>query len=200
MSEYYGVSTPTSDFLAHYGIKGMKWGVRKAIESGNRARLDRHYARASKKLQTLMARSDKELISQAKKKNISQTIGNTAIGGLGSGAMTYAINNHLPAAERLKWSAIVGGAAAGANALAGGINQARLARWGSNSGNAKMVAKRKAWEKEMRSTFKGTPYAKQINRTKSNIARTISIAKNAENPARNLQENRARIQYKKRYR
>lgn len=27
MSEYYGISTPSSDFLAHYGVKGMKWGV-----------------------------------------------------------------------------------------------------------------------------------------------------------------------------
>ena len=32
MSEYYGVSTPTEDFISHYGVKGMKWGVRKAIK------------------------------------------------------------------------------------------------------------------------------------------------------------------------
>ena len=26
-NEYYGVATtPTSDFLAHYGVQGMKWG------------------------------------------------------------------------------------------------------------------------------------------------------------------------------
>lgn len=30
LAEYYGVSTPTSDFIAHYGVTGMKWGVRKS--------------------------------------------------------------------------------------------------------------------------------------------------------------------------
>lgn len=29
MSEYYGTPAASSDFLAHYGVKGMKWGVRK---------------------------------------------------------------------------------------------------------------------------------------------------------------------------
>lgn len=36
MSIYYGVpSTPNDSFLAHYGVKGMKWGVRRAIEKGS---------------------------------------------------------------------------------------------------------------------------------------------------------------------
>ena len=29
MSEYYGSPRATSDFFMHYGVKGMKWGVRK---------------------------------------------------------------------------------------------------------------------------------------------------------------------------
>lgn len=53
-NEYYGVaSTPTEDFLAHYGIKGMKWGVRKAIQRGSDRALSRQYNKAQKKLAKL---------------------------------------------------------------------------------------------------------------------------------------------------
>lgn len=44
-------------YLAHYGIRGMKWGVRKAIASGNSAKLSRQYAKASKKLAKLEKRA-----------------------------------------------------------------------------------------------------------------------------------------------
>lgn len=54
---YYGV-TRTDEYLAHYGIKGMKWGVRKAIESSNSARLGRQYRKAQKKLAKLEARAN----------------------------------------------------------------------------------------------------------------------------------------------
>ena len=58
MSEYYGTPAASSDFLAHYGVKGMRWGVRKAIDKGNSRSLERHYQRASKKLAKLNARAD----------------------------------------------------------------------------------------------------------------------------------------------
>ena len=56
-NEYYAFSmtssSPTSDFIAHYGVMGMKWGVRKAIAKGNQRALDRHFRKAAKKLSKL---------------------------------------------------------------------------------------------------------------------------------------------------
>lgn len=50
--KYYSVERST-DHLAHYGIKGMKWGVRKALAYGNKKALDRHFRKAAKKLAKL---------------------------------------------------------------------------------------------------------------------------------------------------
>ena len=56
-NDYMYAVERNDEYLAHYGIKGMKWGVRKAVESGNSRRLDRAYRKASKKLAKLEKRA-----------------------------------------------------------------------------------------------------------------------------------------------
>lgn len=56
-NDYMYAIERNDQYLAHYGIRGMKWGVRKAIASGNSARLGRQYAKAQKKLAKLEKRA-----------------------------------------------------------------------------------------------------------------------------------------------
>lgn len=52
MAEYYAV-TRSEEYLAHYGVKGMRWRVRKAIKSGNIKAYKRQEKKATKKLKRL---------------------------------------------------------------------------------------------------------------------------------------------------
>ena len=52
MSYYYGV-VRTDEYLAHYGIKGMKWGVQKAVNKGSMRAYKRQYKKAVKHLERL---------------------------------------------------------------------------------------------------------------------------------------------------
>ena len=52
MNSYYGV-TRSSEYLAHYGVKGMKWGVRKYYEN----KRDKHLAKAKEYSQIAKERS-----------------------------------------------------------------------------------------------------------------------------------------------
>lgn len=180
---YYAVER-TGDHLEHYGVKGMRWGVRKAIERGNTRALSRHYNRAARKLERLTARTDKEYVSAVKKSQAKKAPGQALLGGLASGLGTFAINSHLPMAERLKYAGAIGGGMALANGIASGIENAEYRRMLSKKGYAKNTAKRKEFEKGMRDAFKGTEYAKQINKTKSNIHGKLNTAKKLlSNPA-----------------
>lgn len=62
MSKYYGVTTPTDDFIAHWGVKGMKWGIRKARPVGNGAPKSLGYRRAEKKLAKLEAKANRNAL------------------------------------------------------------------------------------------------------------------------------------------
>ena len=90
-NEYYGLATtPNDDYLAHYGVKGMKWGVRKAIASGNSARLGRQYRKAARKL----ARLEKRAASGSKyaKRAAALGAGAAAAGGLAALGTTGVAN------------------------------------------------------------------------------------------------------------
>lgn len=179
MNEYYGSNLASSDFFAHYGVKGMKWGVRKAIERGNSAALNRHFNRASRKLKKLTARTDIELIQKIKRNAARNAPVSAITGGLASGLGTFAINSHVPMPERAKYAAAIGGGMALANGLASGIENLEYRRMLSKKGYNKNVAKRKEFEKEMRKSFKGTKYGRQIDRVKSNINRDLNTMKYA---------------------
>ena len=56
-NDYMYAIERNDEYLAHFGIKGMRWGVRKARETGNSRRLGRMYRKASKKLAKLEKRA-----------------------------------------------------------------------------------------------------------------------------------------------
>lgn len=88
MWEYNSINnTPelTDEELMHYGVLGMKWGVRRASKQlsnastkSERARakadLNKHYAKASTKLTKLSNKADKNL-AKARKKTIKAETG-----------------------------------------------------------------------------------------------------------------------------
>lgn len=57
MAQYYGVER-SSSFIKHYGIKGMKWGVRKALKKHSEKKYLRQYRKAEKHLRRLEKRAN----------------------------------------------------------------------------------------------------------------------------------------------
>ncbi len=102
MSEYYGIA-PSSDFFAHYGVKGMKWGVRKAVEKSSR-KLDKAYRKAYKKLEKLNKRADVETQAKLAQKYKSAAKGNVGAAVIGASAAGASKLLH-PLVEGKAWSA-----------------------------------------------------------------------------------------------
>lgn len=185
-NEYYGSpTTPTSDFLAHYGVKGMHWGVRKAIERGSEKALDRQYKKAQKKLSELKDRTNiKKQIkihNTAKAAGIASAMASPAsvIAGhmIGKKTIEKTIEN-VPkiyntakgvvkngTARRIHYTTMdarIPGYIAGAASLGSAIGNAYVAHRAKKrvlpEGHAKAVKDVKNWQSEMNKAFKGTKY------------------------------------------
>lgn len=106
----------SDEYLAHYGIKGMKWGVRKAIESGNNKALARQYKKASRKLEKLQARAENG--KKYARRAALMGAGAVAAGGLAA-AGTRGVGNALREGGRL--------ASGAARSVSGGLHGAGMA-------------------------------------------------------------------------
>lgn len=87
MSEYYAVIRSSNE-LAHYGIRGMRWGVRKAIQRGDMQAYSKQYRKAEKKLKKLSEKADIEKQKEVAKKHNRRAAIATGIGLAGLGTLT----------------------------------------------------------------------------------------------------------------
>lgn len=87
MNEYYAVVRST-DHLAHYGIRGMKWGVRKAVDRGDARALSKQYKKAQKKLAKLNAQADIRTQEKQIKKHNRRALGALGVSLAGMGVAT----------------------------------------------------------------------------------------------------------------
>ena len=66
MHEYYGIPSQ-SDFFMHYGVKGMKWGIRKAVERTGYRQRSPGYSRIRQKLEDLQQKKIQKQINKVQK-------------------------------------------------------------------------------------------------------------------------------------
>ena len=134
-NDYMYAIERSPDYLAHYGIRGMKWGVRKAIARGDSRALGKQYAKAQKKLAKLEKRAANSK-KYARRAALMGT-GAAAIGGASLGV-------HIPG---VKSSAIGANRFLNAKGIKTGIKTrdivdaaGRAQKWGAQSHNVSTAA------------------------------------------------------------
>lgn len=181
--DYYGVS-PSSDFFAHYGVKGMKWGVRKAIANKDSKALSKQYSKALKKAKKLNTKASVSKSQQEYKGRMSDAAAAgltgvvTAGAPLGFRALTRSLNKRVFGIHGLipfdSETTPYVTTPIGAGLLGLGAYQAGKAiaakRRTTAKGHAKAVSKAKNWQTEMKSAFKGTKYSQLPGATGQNKA------------------------------
>lgn len=86
MSEYYGITYSDTE-LSHYGVRGMRWGVRKAIKNKDNRALSKHYKKAQKKLEKLYRQANIDNQYYAMQKHNRRAKIGLGIGVAGAGAV-----------------------------------------------------------------------------------------------------------------
>lgn len=215
MASYYAVER-SGEYLAHYGVKGMQWGVRKAREKKDSKRLDRVYRRAVKKARKLNTKADISRSAQEYKgrmedaKVMGLTGAVTAGGPLAIRALSRKWNMRTKAAgvagivpfyydseTAPNYAAPIGGAMLGYGAYHLGKGLAAKHRT-TPKGHAKAVAKSQNWKSEMKRAFKGTKYASLPGANKLNPGYAYEGAKDQfKNAALNAAVYPGYAQYRK---
>lgn len=92
MRNYYGVER-SSEYLNHYGVKGMKWRVRRALKKGSSSAYNKQYRKAAKHLKRLekQANNGAKYARKAAIKGLSTaaSIGTVAMGITNPGLLAY---------------------------------------------------------------------------------------------------------------
>ena len=176
MKHYYGV-VRSSDYLEHYGVKGMKWGVRKAArlmtldDKASRLKgqkiLDRHWKKANKKLIKLNNKANWE--KQIKRRNNADKIAKYGFVGGAAGGIS-ALSSFRNKLGNYAIPAIAGAGLAG-GVLGSSIPAAvssKATKYLGSKGHSEALRKSHEWSKEMNRAFRGTKYqgkAKKFNDT-----------------------------------
>ena len=87
-----------TDYLAHYGVKGQKWGVRRAIKntSGNVKRVARNTSSSVKKAYKNMRKNQRaEAKANIEKHGLAGSLARTTVKNYGKRYVKQAIANHL---------------------------------------------------------------------------------------------------------
>ena len=178
MSEYYAVER-SGDSLKHYGVKGMRWGVKKAIERGNSNKLARQYKKASKKLAKLENKANidyqKKRIKNASNKQKLVAMAGSANIGIAGGLTAASYTDALKRAKKGINSSFnvyipTGAGIAAADIAVRQIGKNKAKKLASAEGHKQAVKNANAFRGEMKKAFKGTVYGNNVGAMAKDIA------------------------------